>query len=84
MIATDALIIIALCLAVLAAIGVRNALSLRDIGLGLEKVAAALEATTRADLPSSSAPPPAGPAGPEEAEIAAAIAAAAKAVGRGG
>lgn len=83
MIATDALIIIALCLAVLAAIGVRNALSLRDIGLSLEKVAAALE-SSRSNPASSAAPPSPGPAGPEEAEIAAAIAAAAKAVGRGG
>lgn len=84
MIATDALVFIALCLAVLAAIGVRNALSLRDIGLGLEKVAAALEASSRANPSSPAAPPPPGPTGPEEAEIAAAIAAAAKAVGRGG
>ena len=87
MIATDALIFIALCLAVLAAIGVRNALSLKDIGLGLDRVASALEASTRGvgshQGPSSAMAQVPGSPGPDEAEIAAAIATAARAVGRG-
>ena len=94
MIVTDALIVIALCLAVLAAIGVRNALSLRDIGVGLERLAQVLEAEGvpergRARTAAQSAPGAAdaaqpAQAGPDETEIAAAIAAAAKTVGRSG
>jgi hypothetical protein len=85
MITTDAILVIAACLAIIAAIGVRIALSLRDIEKSLDRVADALELTAQgggqlgrhrgaAHRPGQ----PASEAAPTEAEIAAAIAAAAR------
>jgi hypothetical protein len=92
MIANDALIGIAICLVIIAAIGVRLALSLRDIETSLDRVAAALEAAAARAAPgpgpaAAAAPAPGpGQAGlqPSEAEIAAAIAAAARFARQGG
>ena len=77
MLVTDALIFIAVCLAVIAAVGVRIALSLKDIGASLDRVSAALSA------PGRSATAPEKPAAeenaaPAESEIAAVIGIAAR------
>jgi hypothetical protein len=48
MIATEAILVIALCLAVVAAVGVRVALSLKDIGISLDRIADALEGGAQA------------------------------------
>jgi hypothetical protein len=81
MIATDALLVIAFCLAVIAAIGVRIALTLTDIGSALDRIAAASEQRSLARLePSAAVPTPAQSEEglPNETEIAAVIAAAAR------
>jgi hypothetical protein len=79
MLTTDALIFIAVCLAVIAAVGVRIALSLKDIGAALERVATSLKESGR---PAAERPPerPVAEEGasPAESEIAAVIGIAAR------
>jgi len=84
MIATEAILVIAFCLAVVAVIGIRIALSLADIEKSLDRVAKALEGRAADHAPLSIAGRP-GAAGtearsiaPDDSEIAAAIAAAAR------
>lgn len=84
MIATEAILVIALCLAVVAVIGIRIALSLADIEKSLDRVAAALEGRQEAHASlaamggSEAAGNEARPTAPNDSEIAAAIAAAAR------
>lgn len=85
MLATEALLVIAFLLAILAAVGVRVALSLKDIGDALERIAQNVEnrEVTRSGTTASSAAfaPLASPAEEsltEETEIAAVIATAAR------
>jgi hypothetical protein len=84
MIATEAILVIAFCLAVVAVIGIRIALSLADIEKSLDRVATALEgrAADHAPLGSAGGPGLAGAAAmstsPNDSELAAAIAAAAR------
>lgn len=81
MIATDALLVIAFCLAVIAAIGVRIALTLTDIGSSLDRIASASEQRPLGQSASTTtalAPPSPEGAVAEETEIAAVIAAAAR------
>lgn len=84
MIATEAILVIAFCLAVVAVIGVRIALSLADIEKSLDRVAKALEgqAADHAPLTAAGRAEAADngqrPASPNDSEIAAAIAAAAR------
>jgi hypothetical protein len=94
MIATQAILVIAACLVAAAAIGVRLALSLRDIDASLERIARALENRGEAGRRGSGGAPGNSEGRPRdgaveclptEAEIAAAIAAASRSVpGHGG
>lgn len=79
MLTTDALIFIAVCLAVIAAVGVRIALSLKDIGTALDRVSAALRESGRpaeARAPERQVAEEGG--SPSESEIAAVIGIAAR------
>jgi len=79
MLVTDALVFIAVCLAVIAAVGVRIALSLKDIGASLDRVSAALSAPVRSALTAAPERPAAEEnAAPTESEIAAVIGIAAR------
>ena len=87
MIATEAILVIAFCLAVVAVIGIRIALSLADIEKSLDRVARALEgraadhASTVAAGRAAGDGAPGGrarPAAPDDSELAAAIAVAAR------
>ena len=86
MIATEAILVIAFCLAVIAAIGIRVAMSLADIEKSLDRVANSLEtggfagpqALAGAAGKASTSPQGTGLSAPDDAEIAAAIAAAAR------
>jgi hypothetical protein len=79
MLVTDALVFIAVCLAIIAAVGVRIALSLKDIGASLDRVSAALSASGRFS-PATAPERPAveESASPTESEIAAVIGIAAR------
>jgi hypothetical protein len=79
MLTTDVLIFMAVCLAVIAAVGVRIALSLKDIGTALDRVSAALgESGRRAEARAAERPAPEESASPAESEIAAVIGIAAR------
>jgi len=89
MIATEAILVIAFCLAVVAVIGIRIALSLADIEKSLDRVARALEGRTADHASAAGAGRSAAagddtsgahvrPIAPDDAELAAAIAVAAR------
>lgn len=84
MIATEAILVIAFCLAVVAVIGIRIALSLADIEKSLDRVARALEGRAAENGPQAvtgrteAAGGLARPTPPDDSELAAAIAAAAR------
>jgi hypothetical protein len=89
MIATEAILVIAFCLAVVAVIGIRIALSLADIEKSLDRVARALEGRASDHAPNGAvgraatagdeaASGQARPIAPGDSELAAAIAVAAR------
>jgi len=79
MLTTDALVFISVCLAVIAAVGVRIALSLKDIGTALDRVTAALKESGRPTAAQAPERPIAEEcASPTESEIAAVIGIAAR------
>lgn len=86
MLATDVLVFIAFCLAVIAAVGVRIALSLKDIGTAIDRATEAFRETGRAALPFAPERPGSplapgqeeGGGQPSESEIAAVIGIAAR------